>query len=133
MIEKGLEKGKSILLPFVEGSELRLSLIEDLASELEPGSFGILEPKQNSRSNFPVQKVGLIIVPGLAFDFSGHRLGYGKGYYDRLLKQASPDTDFIGLAYEFQMKEELPHEEQDVPVHKIITEKRVILAETEVV
>ncbi|MHA1744157.1 MAG: 5-formyltetrahydrofolate cyclo-ligase, partial [Candidatus Heimdallarchaeota archaeon] len=67
--------------------------------------------------------------PGVAFDLRGHRLGYGKGYYDRLLREVSSlgrGALFIGLAYEFQVLDKIPHGSDDVPVHKIVTEKRVI-------
>ena len=70
------------------------------------------------------KEIDLIIVPGIVFDLRGFRIGYGEGYYDRLLKSAGVPK--IGLAYEFQMRDKLPKESHDVCVDKIITENRII-------
>ncbi|MDR3253687.1 MAG: 5-formyltetrahydrofolate cyclo-ligase, partial [Endomicrobium sp.] len=69
--------------------------------------------------------IDLIFVPGLAFDVLGYRMGYGKGYYDRWLKNL-PSEKIVGLAYDFQIADKLPSEKYDIPVGLIITEKRVI-------
>lgn len=126
IIKSLIKEGKNVLIPFVDGENLKLHLLKDPDSELDQGAFGVLEPKPKQKTPFPLQKVDLIIVPGLAFDLEGHRLGYGKGYYDRLLKQAPSRTTFVGLSYEFQISEKIPHNEEDVPIHKIVTEERTI-------
>lgn len=132
MIKDSLKLGKRVLVPICkESGELALSELLDCDTELEPGSFGVLEPKLTCRRMVPATKAELIVVPGVAFDLSGHRLGRGKGYYDRFLQKVSssnPGTRFIGLAYEFQVLNDLPHTPGDVPVHKVVTEKRVINA-----
>ncbi len=126
MIKSWIKKDKKILVPFVDGSELKLSLLKNFEKDLEKGKFGIKEPRKDKKRLFPIKKVEVIFVPGLGFDLEGNRLGFGKGYYDRFLRKASNDTDFIVLAFDFQISKEIPHTETDVPVHKIITEKRII-------
>lgn len=83
-------------------------------------SYGILEPQGEA---YPVDKIDAVIVPGLVFDFKGYRLGYGKGYYDRFLKQLRPGAFMCGVGYEFQVVEKTFPHEQDLPVHWIVTEK----------
>jgi 5-formyltetrahydrofolate cyclo-ligase len=99
-------------------------------NDLEPGRFGILEPKQNLRNNFKYhvtpEQLDVVIVPGLAFDASGNRLGRGKGYYDRFLSQFPPKTLLIGLAFECQIVEKVPVDARDCPVSIVVTEKRII-------
>jgi len=68
----------------------------------------------------------LVIVPGIAFDKKGYRIGYGHGYYDRFLKILKKDVKKIGLAFEIQVVDEIPEEEHDVPVDIVVTEKRVL-------
>ncbi len=89
-------------------------------SELSEGAFGILEPKNLS----VVNDADLIIVPGVAFDRQCNRLGHGKGFYDKLLKNYKGKS--IALAYEQQIVDKIPTEDHDVKVNKIITEKWII-------
>ena len=85
-----------------------------------------MEPKKKFFRPVSPEDIDLVIVPGIAFDRSGERIGYGMGFYDRFLKKIRKDTSSIGLAYEFQIVDDIPSEETDVKVNKIITEKRVI-------
>jgi 5-formyltetrahydrofolate cyclo-ligase len=123
MIEDSLRMGKRIVLPVtdVKNHKLILSEIKNL-EDLKNGAFGISEPKDVAPIS--IKDVHLIIVPGIAFDFRGYRIGYGKGYYDRLLNGL--DKHIIGLAYDFQVVDKIPNEMHDVPVKKIVTEKRII-------
>lgn len=125
MISECLNNNKRVLVPFanIETNQLLISEINNL-DELEPGSFGIPEPK-NPRK-FPLDKVDLVITPGIAFDRKGNRVGYGTGFYDRFLKKLKKGIPFIGLAYGFQMVKEIPTDGMDVRVHKIVTEKEII-------
>jgi 5-formyltetrahydrofolate cyclo-ligase len=105
-------------------------------NDLELGRFGILEPKQNIRNNpqyhvIPEQ-LDVVIVPGLAFDRSGNRLGRGRGYYDRFLSQFTSKTLLIGLAFECQIVEQIPVDTWDFPVSVVITENRIICPEIEI-
>lgn len=95
--------------------------------DLKPGGFGIPEPDPASCAPLDVFTPELAVIPGVAFDRDGARLGFGAGYYDRLLSRKSlQDTLLVGLAYSFQIVPELPTEAWDRPVHLIITEDEVI-------
>ena len=122
-----VKKEKNIIVPFVEKNNpiLQLSELKNF-NELEPKTFGILEPKENSIREFNPEKLDLIIIPGLVFFRDGHRIGYGYGYYDRFLKALRKKPVKIGLAFDFQVAEKIPHEEHDVPMDIIITDKEIM-------
>lgn len=123
------KKEKNIIVPYVEKNNPILQLSElHSFDELEPKTFDILEPKKNFTRDFNPEKLDLIIVPGLVFFKDGHRIGYGYGYYDRFLRTLRKKPVKIGLAFDFQIAEKIPHEEHDVPMDIIITEKRIIRA-----
>lgn len=112
-----LPLGKTILLPKIISSrdmELRQYISED---EMAAGSFGINEPTTEPWSDYDA--IDLIIIPGVAFDERGNRLGRGKGYYDRLLPRL--DSAYkIGVAYQWQRIDHLPHEPHDIPADEVI-------------
>lgn len=122
IIELAIKDNKSVYVPKV------INRIEGMAavkigslSELKASSFGILEPESIQETGKPWE-FDLILIPGLAFDSRGGRLGYGAGYYDSFLKEVRPETQKIGLAYSCQIIEEVPMEKQDVFIDQIITE-----------
>ncbi len=125
MISESLEKGKRILVPFADlkNKRLLISEINDL-DDLSPGSFGIPEPK--SPREFPLEGIDLVVIPGIAFDRKGNRVGYGMGFYDRFLKTLRKGTPLIALAYDLQIVRKIPTDGKDVRVNKIITEKEII-------
>lgn len=127
MIEDALKLGKEIAVPAVdtENNALRVCELHDCDTELEPGTFGIPEPKKECRREVPAETIDLVIVPGIAFDRKGTRIGYGKGFYDRLLS-SMPKARTLGLAYDFQLIQALPEEEHDIRVNKIVTESGVM-------
>jgi len=125
MMEEALRKGKRVLLPKVREREICLGEIKDLEKDLEKGRFGILEPKETYRKTTP-RGIDLVILPGIAFDLKGERIGYGKGYYDRFLKKFPRTIPLIGLAYDFQVVNHPPGERYGRRVWKIITETRII-------
>ena len=88
--------------------------------EYVPGPFGILEPAESSRL-LSASDVDVAIVPGLAFDRTGHRVGYGKGYYDRLLPTLRPNCVTVGIAYEEQIFDHVPHDGHDAAVRAVVT------------
>lgn len=116
MVERALSEGKRVAVPKVYGDEMRFIYIEDL-SGIAPGSFGIPEPVADG----PVadDPNALVLMPGLAFDRQGNRMGYGGGFYDKFLNQ-EPNHPTVALCYEFQMQESLPVEEFDVPVDLVL-------------
>ena len=125
LIGDALATGKEVSVPVLEGFDRRLNLarLESLES-LAPGPFDILEPPVERRSLVGIESPDLIVVPGLAFTAEGKRLGFGGGYYDRLL--AVNQSPRIALAFEWQIEKDLPTDEHDIPVDFIVSEKRLI-------
>jgi len=123
-----LEAGRLVVVPYCSGGELGLFRLERL-DELAPSRFGIPEPPVQLRSQPERQiepgQIDLVVVPGLVFDRRGGRIGFGRGYYDRLLGRLRPQALRIALAFECQMVEQVPMLPHDVPVHMIVTQKTV--------
>jgi 5-formyltetrahydrofolate cyclo-ligase len=115
-----LASGKRIVVPYCVDGELELFWLEDM-DELELGMYRILEPKEELQ---PVD-LDVVMVPGVAFDRQGGRTGHGKGYYDKLLEHARLDTPLLALAFECQLFDEIPTEEHDIFMDKVITESAV--------
>jgi len=128
MIKSSLAEGKRIFVPVISKDSIDLwpSLILDFDEELTRGRMGIWEPKKEYFRFFPPTELELIIMPGIAFDIRGNRIGRGLGYYDHFLSKVSPLAHLIALSFEIQIVEHLLPEKNDIPVHKIITEKRII-------
>lgn len=124
-VEESLARGKRVALPKVEHNELRVFEIRSY-NDTRKGAFNIPEPDEKKSVEADPESLDLIIVPGIAFDEKGTRLGFGKGYYDRFLKSISRKPPFVGLAFEFQMVEEAVPMENDVPMDFVVTEKRII-------
>lgn len=122
MIKRALAEGKRVALPKVKGNGLELFEIREFEKEVSPGVWGIPEPNEHNR--IILEAVDLVIVPGLAFDERGDRLGYGAGFYDKLL--ASHVKPTVALAFEVQMVKQVPAVQHDIRINKIVTEKRVI-------
>jgi 5-formyltetrahydrofolate cyclo-ligase len=121
-----LASGKRIVVPYCLPDELGLFRLESL-NELTRGTFQILEPRPALRTlpdkQVPAEDLDLVVVPGLAFDHRGARLGYGAGYYDKLLRRVRPDTHLVALAFACQLVPELPLEPHDVLVQRVLTEQ----------
>jgi 5-formyltetrahydrofolate cyclo-ligase len=119
---------KRLAVPCCVGDQLELYWIEHL-DELAPRTLGILEPKKTIRQcpqrKACVTSLDLIVVPGVAFDLRGGRLGYGKGYYDRLLRQANPETALVAPAFDCQIVPEVPMLGHDIYMHKLVTASSV--------
>ena len=126
LIRRARADGKSVAVPRVLGQEMKFFYIHSLETDLEDGYFGIREPYEKEPADEAADRPGsLMVMPGVAFDEARHRIGYGGGFYDRYL-EAHPGLDTIALAFEFQVKEEVPFEPFDILPGKIVTEKRVI-------
>ena len=116
------EQRKFVVAPQISAKRLILHQIQS-ADDLIKGRFDIYEPKI-SCPTVNVSEIDLFIVPGIAFDRKGYRLGWGKGYYDRLLAGVSATK--IGLAYSFQIVSRLPHKRYDIPMDIVITEHETL-------
>lgn len=127
-LPQALASGQRMAIPYCEDNALRLFHLESLA-ELTTGAYGILEPASELRCRHercvPPNEIDLAIVPGVAFDRAGTRLGHGAGYYDKLLAKLRPGVPRIALAFECQLFNELPREGHDMPMTAIITETDV--------
>ena len=108
---------KQLLLPVVVGEELELRLFQNM-NELKIGSFGIAEPTGPLFTDYT--KIDFVAVPGMAFDRNGHRLGRGKGYYDRLLPKLT-NAYKAGICFPYQVVDEVPVEPTDITMDGIIT------------
>lgn len=123
IIKIAMKEGKRIFVPRIikETKEMKAIEIESLY-ELERNTYGILEPK-NSSNVIDKNEIDIIIVPGIAFDYVGNRIGYGGGYYDRYLNEIALKRNKIALVYDFQLIDRLESEQHDVSVDYIITDK----------
>ena len=114
---------KRVVLPRVEGKHIVPTGIAHMRG-MRKGEMGVMEPVRGREMD--AKAIDVVVVPGVAFDFGGHRLGFGGGYYDRFLKTVGKDCKKIGLAFEMQLVRKLPVERHDVRMDAIVTEKRVL-------
>ena len=118
-IRKMLESGVEVVAPRWNGETYELAVLKGLdVAHLRKGPMGILEPADAEIVS--PKEVGTWLVPGLAFTRDGKRLGYGGGWYDRLLAEASKDARKIGIAHAFQVVDELPSERHDILLSKVV-------------
>ncbi|MBS5480108.1 MAG: 5-formyltetrahydrofolate cyclo-ligase [Clostridiales bacterium] len=122
IIEKALEDGKTVAVPrCVPGTrDMEFYLIRGL-DELEPGTFGVLEPRPDPARLVKDFSSGLGLIPALCYDWHGYRLGYGKGYYDRFL--ANFGGHMVGICYSECVRRKLPHGRFDRPAELLVTER----------
>ncbi len=120
MIERAVKEKKDVLVP-VTNEEISMCGFTSF-SDLVPGKFGVPEPKHHVPKDHLAE---VVLVPGTVFGLCMHRIGYGKGYYDKYFKK-NPKVFKIGLAYDFQVMDALPRHEHDIPMDLIITGKRLI-------
>lgn len=123
LVDLGLRTGKLIALPRYNSSQgvYEAAQIQNMAEDLIPGRFGVREPAPNCPA-LPLNQLDLTLVPGIAFDSSGRRLGRGKGFYDRLLPGTTGMT--LGLAFDWQESDALPVEPHDVELDAVLTPTR---------
>lgn len=107
---------KCLFLPRVTGEDLQIVPVTS-TTDLKSGAFGIKEPQEDGISDLSI--IDLVIVPGMAFDPDGRRLGRGKGYYDRLLVKM-PSAFRIGVCHSWQIVPEVPHEFHDITMNKVL-------------
>lgn len=131
LTEHCLKLGKTLAFPLIESFQgiKKICAYEpkDHTNGLKPGTFGILEPVGELSRKIDPKEIDMVIVPGVAFDTKGNRIGYGAGYYDVFLKEVKDGCLKVGIAFELQVIENIPKEEHDVSLDAIVTESRVVL------
>ena len=127
LLEAAIAGGKRLLLPRVDraSAALDVHVVKDLATDLRAGGWGIPEPHPETCPGCGAEEADWILVPGAAFDRRGGRIGYGRGYYDKLLaavRAAGSGAPLVAAAFEVQLVDEVPMEAHDVRVDMVITE-----------
>ncbi len=130
LVRSALAEGKKVILPRCDTArrEIYPYRVRDVASDLEVGPFGILQPKEDAGGVVDLSETEVCIVPGIAFDPEGNRVGRGLGYYDRFLRKLDKKTEKIGLAYAFQVVNRIYPTGGDTSVCKIVTENETLVA-----
>ncbi|MGD0478028.1 MAG: 5-formyltetrahydrofolate cyclo-ligase [Nitrososphaerales archaeon] len=128
IIRHSLSLGKRVLVPVShpESTSLVFSEIRDYERELAPGHFGVPEPISRYLRPVPLDDADLILIPLIAWDDRGYRLGYGKGYFDSALAGARVSAITMGLGLESQRVRKIPEEKHDVPLKALATERRIV-------
>jgi 5-formyltetrahydrofolate cyclo-ligase len=129
LLRAAIDRGVGVFLPWIERFSppvLQMSRVVDLERDLVPARMGIREPDPQRRRPGRVDRLDVVIAPGVAFDPAGTRLGYGAGFYDRLLTRLRPGTPVIAVAFDTQVVATLPRLSHDMPVDAIITQTRTI-------
>ncbi|MGY8770734.1 MAG: 5-formyltetrahydrofolate cyclo-ligase [Pirellulales bacterium] len=128
-VRAALSTSTRVVVPYCQGDELKLFQLKN-EQDLEIGRFKILEPRvelrEGDQRNIDPSSIDIALVPGAAFDSQGNRLGYGRGYYDRLLPNLRADTMTIGLAFDCQVVAKVPCEKHDFRLDRIVTQTQVI-------
>jgi len=128
IINKTIEYHKVVVLPAFnpETFEVTLLKVDNPEKELIPGPRGVLEPDPSQCKTVPIDRIDIAIIPGIAFDEKGGRIGTGRGYYDRLIPKLTITTRKVALTFEDQILQQVPIESHDKHVDIIITDKRII-------
>lgn len=128
IISYALNDGKIVYVPKIKSKDKGIEIFRiNTLSDLKPGYFNILEPLENCPVG-NIKDIDLILIPGIAFDRNGGRIGYGAGFYDRFLTNINSAVPKLALAYQFQILDEVPMTELDVKVGGIISNKELITA-----
>lgn len=117
------QTGRNVWLPRIQNNDL---VWVKNPTEFMLGPYAIKEPQGEAKASHELKDLGAIVLPGLAVDIKGIRLGKGKGFYDRVLIQLAPDVKRIVLLFDTEFVHEVPHEDHDQPVHTIATPYRSI-------
>jgi len=129
IIKKALKESKNIILPRVEGTLVNLYFVNDVHTQLQEGSYKIIEPIPSSCTKAHVSDINLAIVPGVAFDRNLNRLGYGGGFYDKILRNLPQSIKKIALSFDIQIVPNIPVLDYDIKIDIIITESKIYKAE----
>ena len=128
IIKRSYAYGKIVVLPAFDPVKFEMNLmkVDNFEKDLVPGPRGVMEPDASRCKIVPLERIDIAILPGLAFDEKGARLGSGKGYYDRLIPRLAITTRKVALTFEEQIVPQIPMEAHDKHVDIIITDKRII-------
>ena len=128
IIKKCFKYNKVVVLPAFSEEKRKMTLMKigRLGADLIPGPRGVPEPDPNRCKAVPIESIDIAIIPGIAFDEKGGRIGTGRGYYDKLIPELSITTRKVALAFESQILPQVPMESHDKHVDIIITEERII-------
>ncbi len=132
LLSGAIARNVGVFVPWIERfspPDLQISRVTDLDRDLAPARMGIREPDPRWRRPARVDRLDVVIAPGVAFDPCGRRLGYGAGFYDRLLTRLRPGTPVIAVAFDIQVVDALPLEPHDMTVDAVVTESRTIVPE----
>ncbi|MFA5059352.1 MAG: 5-formyltetrahydrofolate cyclo-ligase [Candidatus Omnitrophota bacterium] len=124
MMSHAQRLGKKVALPKIIRNQRKMIpiLIQDLNTQLAQGAYGIKEPLVRTSLKVSLKELGLVLVPGVSFDRNNNRLGRGLGYYDRFLRKLPRTVPCVGLAFDFQIVDRLPHHKnRDIPVSRVVT------------
>ena len=124
LLQRAFESEKRVCVPVVDPEEdqLQISELPGPDTRFQLGPFGVREPVTKDRHFVPPDQIDLVVAPGVAFDRRGGRIGYGKGYYDRLLRRLGPRVPRVALAFDFQVLDAVPQSGSDIQIDTIITE-----------
>jgi 5-formyltetrahydrofolate cyclo-ligase len=123
ILERLSSRGARVILPRVEGSDIEAVAFHP-GDPVRRARYGALEP--SGGAVVPRDEIDVVIVPGLAFEHRGYRVGYGGGFYDRFLRRLRPDAVAIGVGFSAQIVEEVPHDSDDKPVDMVVTEQGIV-------
>ncbi|MEN8806418.1 MAG: 5-formyltetrahydrofolate cyclo-ligase [Desulfobacterales bacterium] len=128
IIRRTFDQNKIVVLPLVktDTKKFKLFKIDDFVKDLKSGQNGILQPDPGRCRTVPIDCIDIAIIPGVAFDEKGGRIGSGDGYYDRLIPHLPVTTRKVALALDYQIIPQVPIESHDKHVDIIITDKRII-------
>ena len=128
IIKRAFDYNKIVVLPIfhMEKHSMGLMKVDNLDNQLKPGSRGVLEPNAQRCKKVPIDCIDIAIVPGIAFDEKGARIGTGMGFYDRLIPKLPITTRKVALSFEDQLIQQIPMEHHDKHIDIIITDQRII-------
>jgi len=128
IVRESLRLGKQVLVPLLDpgGENLQASRIPSMDIDFVVGEYGVRQPAPKFRDIVPFSNIDFVVVPGLAFDNLGNRIGYGGGFYDKFFKKITSDVDRVAVSYDFQLFNLVPRSDLDEPVHFLITETKAL-------
>ncbi len=131
LVRQALKDGKRVAFPRCDTrrKEIHPFEVRNLSGDLEVGAFGILQPREDSGGLVDLSQIDLCVVPGIAFDREGNRVGRGLGYYDRFLRKLGEKTRKIGVGFAFQILDKIYPTDGDTSLDMIVTEDETLVTD----